>query len=115
MEFEHVQKAVHQTAVEHGWWEGGEPNIPEKLMLIVSEVSEALEEYRSGRGYQEIYAVDGPYELGDKPEGFGIELADAVIRILDLCEYLEIDLEEAIATKNYYNRTRAWRHGNKLA
>lgn len=31
-----------------------------------------------------------------KPEGVPVELADAVIRIADLCGHLEIDLEEVI-------------------
>lgn len=102
-----MQRAVHQTAVSKGWWEN--PNIPEKLMLIVSEVSEALEEYRAGRLDLGLYYVE------DKPEGFGVELADAVIRIFDLCEYLEIDLAKMVATKNHFNLQRSYKHGGKLA
>lgn len=40
--------AVHENAVAHGWWEQ-ERELPEILMLCVSELAEALEEYRSGR------------------------------------------------------------------
>lgn len=108
MEIEHAQKAVHQTAVDHGWWDDA-PNIPEKLMLIVSEVSEALEEYRAGN--LEL----GTYFVGHKPEGFEVELADVVIRVMDLAEYLKINLAAVIAEKNNYNRSREYRHGNKLA
>lgn len=39
---------VHENAVAHGWWEQ-ERELPEILMLCVSELAEALEEYRSGR------------------------------------------------------------------
>lgn len=107
--FEVLQSAVYETAVSHGWWEG-EVNIPEKLALIHSEVSEALEEYRNG-------GVDAGtvYSAFGKPEGFGVELADTVIRIMDLCEHLNIDLAGLIVEKHEYNLTREWRHGGKLA
>lgn len=106
-----MQKYIYQTAVQHGWWEG-EPNIPEKLALIHSEVSEALEEYRKGIPLDRVYyepTGDGP----KKPEGFGVELADAIIRILDLAGYLQIDMAELIALKHNYNLTRSYKHGNK--
>lgn len=103
-----IQKEVHDVAVEKGWWEGAEENIvPEKLMLIVSEVAEALEEYRKNK--MEMY-----YN-GDKPEGFGVELADAIIRILDLSQWLGLDMEDLVTAKHTYNKSRSWRHGGKLA
>jgi NTP pyrophosphatase (non-canonical NTP hydrolase) len=71
-----------------------------------SELSEALEEFRKPNS-RYIYFKD------NKPEGIGIELADLVIRVLDTCEQLEINLEEAIEIKNEYNKTRSYRHGNK--
>ena len=107
----YMQECVYKTAVDHGWWEGpAAPNIPEKLALIHSEISEALEDYRAGGGLQNIY-----YDANEKPEGFAVELADAVIRIMDLCGHLGINLAEAIAVKHNYNLTRAYRHGGKLA
>ena len=42
-------REVHENAVAHGWWEGGERSFPEIAALIHSEVSEALEEYREGK------------------------------------------------------------------
>lgn len=118
-------KDAHERAKRKGWWDRQaekcdceehrgeldrdevEATIPEKLALIHSEVSEALEAYRDG-------------ELGTlldngKPEGFAVELADVVIRIADLCGALGIDLEEAIKLKSQYNETRAHRHGGKRA
>lgn len=70
--------------------------------------AEAVEEYRKGRDPREIY-----YN-GEKPEGIPIELADAVIRILDYCEFAGIDLESAISIKARYNESRPYRHGGKV-
>lgn len=116
-----LQKEVHQIANEHGWWESRqESRIPEKLCLIHSEISEALEAYRS-------YVGDGPFSLvanrvhlhpdehgNIKPEGFGVELADALIRILDLCEAFQIDMEEALRWKIAYNKARPYKHGKRV-
>lgn len=102
-----LQKQLHGTAVNHGWWIEP-PSFPETAALIHSEVSEAVEEYRKGRDPREIY-----YN-GEKPEGIPIELADAVILILDYCEFAGIDLESAINVKARYNETRPYRHGGKV-
>jgi len=102
------QNEIHQLAVDKGWWET-ERNIPEVLCLIHSEISEALEELRSGVEVQNYVLADN-----GKPEGFGVELADAVIRILDLAEHFDIDLEHLIALKHEYNKGRAYRHGKNF-
>ncbi len=87
------QKEIHALAVEKGWWEEERP-IPELLCLIHSEVSEALEAYRE-RNHA----------------GVAEELADVVIRCLDMADGLHIDLEEEIACKHEFNKTRPYRHG----
>jgi len=110
------QAEIHALAVEKGWWsdpDSGEPvdpvrRIPEALCLVHAEVSEALEEYRRGR-------LEPWTGEGGKPEGFSVELADAVIRILDLSDALGIDLEAEIERKHAYNQTRPYRHGGKRA
>lgn len=97
---------AHINAINKGWYE--EPKtFGEKIALMHSELSEALEDHRNGRGMREIY-----YE-GEKPCGIPIELADTVIRIFDACGDLGIDLEEAIHLKMAYNATRPIRHGGK--
>lgn len=108
MSIQQWQLDIHEVAKSKGWWEG-QRNIPEVLALIHSEVSEALEEYRNGNALHTYYREDG------KPEGMPIELADIVIRVLDLCEYLGIDIEHAMNLKHNYNINRPYRHGGKIA
>lgn len=103
-----LQNEVHQNAIAHGWWDGEERTFGELIALCHSELSEALEEYRKGK------AVDDGYTENGKPEGIPIELADCVIRILDMCGHYNIDLETALLEKHEYNKTRPYRHGNKV-
>lgn len=105
-----IQKDVHQTAVEHGWWENTtKENCPvaEKIALMHSELSEALEEFR-----REIEMPDY-YCINEKPEGIAVELADCMIRILDLAGFMGWDIERALELKMAYNKTRPYRHGGK--
>lgn len=116
-----IQKAVYANNVAHGWHEGAFTTTPEmiiaKLMLAVGELSEAVEEIRNGHPYDKVYFTYGglPFPEGDptKPEGFGIELADAIIRILDVAEHLGIDMQDAVILKHNYNLTRSYKHGGK--
>ena len=105
------QDLVWSTAEKSGWHEGElDANaIAAKLALIHSEVSEALEELR-------VHPVHHAYtrESDGKPEGFAVELADVVIRVMDLAGQLGFDLEKAIATKHEFNETRPHRHGGKV-
>lgn len=123
-----LAKEVNQVAHAKGWWIHTR-TFGDFVALFVSEIAEAFEEHREGYKATEVRAGDKIYrdpdgqdwfELetiashGVKPEGIGIELADALIRILDYAYEHEIDLDQLVRVKTEYNRTRAYRHGNKV-
>lgn len=111
--FAGMQEQAYEISKSRGWYQSEAENIAGKIALIHAELSEALEEYRDDN--MELYFdEDHPNEAGlAKPEGFGIELADTVIRIMDLSQYLSIDLEYLIKLKMEYNKNRTFRHGGK--
>lgn len=98
-----IAEAVWQNAEAHGFHgpnEDGHVSTPaERLMMIVSECSEALEELRR----------PGRLDV----DAFGKELADIIIRALDLAEDQGIDIEAAVVEKHNINRLRPLRHGGK--
>ncbi len=98
--------AIHANAVAHGFWEpDSEPTFGECCALIHEEISEAFSAWRNGE--PDEYIKDG------KPEGVGVELADVVIRILDLCGHMDMPLGEILVRKMEYNKTRPYKHGKK--
>lgn len=105
-----MQKRAHEMAVSKGWYAKGKRPVMEIMALLHSEISEAVEEHRAGRKPSEIYR-----EVGGKPAGIPIELADVVIRIMDFCGAEGIDLQAAIEKKMAFNATRPRRHGDKVA
>lgn len=103
-----LRDACHYAAAQAGWWtvDGEDVRkwpakylklwIGTKLALVHSEVSEGLEGHRKG-------LMDD--HLPHRPM-LEVELADAVIRIMDLAGGLGMDIGGAIAEKLQYNSKR---------
>ncbi len=63
-------------------------------MLIVTELSEAMDAYRTR-----------------DEDNFREEIADAFIRLFDLCGGMDIDICREIARKSEKNKARLYKHG----
>ena len=100
--FRTLTHAVHANAVEHGWWE--EDRGTEPLLLMHTEISEAVEALREGN--PESRKIPGHSHVAE-------ELADVVIRVLDYCGKHNINIGAAITAKHEFNRSRPYRHGGK--
>lgn len=83
----------HSVAKSKGFWDE-ERNIGEALMLVVTEIAEAMEGHRH-----------------QDEANFKEELADAFIRLCDLCGGLGINIEEEIEKKTQINKNRPYKHG----
>lgn len=86
-------KRCHRIAREKGFWDN-ERNMGEALMLIVTELAEAMEAHRK-----------------QDQENFREELADTFIRLFDLCGGLGIDIQAEIIKKSEKNKSRPYKHG----
>lgn len=123
---------IHENNVSKGFYDS-EKNIGEMLCLIHSEVSEALECDRKGK-YSNIHRVYDEFDMAttyddliresdpiqweslfkqEVKDTFEDELADIMIRCMDLAAYKEIDLEAQIKLKMKYNSMRPHKHGKK--
>jgi len=82
-------------------------SLDKALLLVHGEISEAVEELRSGHNSNEVY-----YNTGSlKPEGFPVEVCDAIIRLLHICARCDIQLATVMQMKMEYNETRQYKHG----
>lgn len=120
-----LAKEIHRINKEKGFWDN-ERNVGEMLMLVVSELSEALEADRENRYANNVttvrvyddFKVENPenfavqFKLAIK-DSFEDEIADTIIRLLDISIGLGIDIESHIKMKMAYNKTRDKMHGKK--
>jgi NTP pyrophosphatase (non-canonical NTP hydrolase) len=121
MTLQSLIERVHAINLEKGWFDD-DRSIGDDCALLHSEISEMLEEYRADHHTTHVYyrRPDGSIldegiepEPTDKPEGFGMELADLVIRAVDVAKRDGVDLERCLETKLRFNATRPYRHGGK--
>ena len=113
---------INDEAKRKGFYDGNF-NLSEKLMLIVSELGEAQEADRKDRRAnlkyflerQKVLVLESQIRCFESSikDTVEDELADAIIRILDLCGYLGIDINKHIELKVWYNSIRPHKHGKK--
>lgn len=89
---------IHDDSTSAGWWDDGGNKyvLATKLMLVVSEVAEAMEGLR--KGLMDDHLTHRPM--------VEVEVADAMIRLLDFAGALNMDIGGAVMEKLEYNRNR---------
>lgn len=105
------------TSTSKGFESPNVVNINQKLLLVVSEVCEAQEELRDGKGFTEVYYEDAWTKdmlPVNKPCGFPSEIADAIIRLLHIAHCTGININDVIEEKIAFNKTRPEKHGRKF-
>jgi NTP pyrophosphatase (non-canonical NTP hydrolase) len=114
---------IHENSKSKGFYDET-VNIPEKIALIHSEASEALEADREDK-YSKLKTAGLENMLKESDEVFSAifrvgvkdtfqdELADIVIRVFDLAACKGIDIENHILAKMRYNSLRPHKHGKK--
>ena len=95
---------VHDNARAHGWWDESRED-GTLIALIMSEAAEALEALRKG---------NPPDDKIPAYSGAEAELADVVIRIMDLAAGRGWDIAAAICAKIRHNATRERLHGKEF-
>lgn len=101
-----LRDEAHSIACSKGF---ADANVPERIALMHSELSEALEDHRKGKAPWDEWKEDS-----GKPCGVPSEIADVIIRALDFCGAFRIDIERVVEEKMAYNRTRPHKHGGKV-
>lgn len=114
-------KMIYLDNAAKGFWDS-ERNVGEMLMLVVSELGEAIEAHRKGKSAKlddyKFIATAG-FDESDETiafkenikDTFEDEIADAIIRLLDMSGGLGIDINFHINAKLNYNRSRPRLHG----
>lgn len=98
-----LSRTVHETAKSKGWWDS-DRNDGEQIALMHAELSEALEAMRHG---------NPPDDKIPEFTGVEAELADVIIRIMDLSAKRNWNVAQALVAKMRMNKTRAHKHGGK--
>lgn len=117
-----LSKEIHKNAVNKGFWES--ENIAEKMMLVVTEIAEAVEAHRSNN-FCSLNEEEFIKMLVSNKDYFNImfeknikdtmfdEIADTIIRLLDICGFMNINIEKHIEMKMRYNKSREYKHGKE--
>ena len=104
---------IYGAAKAKGWHSRPDGyHLGDTIGNLYSEVSKALECYRNGDMALQ-YVVQGDLRAPMKPVGFPSEMADVLIRCLDIMHEMGIDIDKVVNDKMAYNTTRSQRHGGK--
>ena len=127
MEINKLAQEIHAVNVKNGFYDNP-VEFGTSLMLVTSELAEALEADRKGK-HPNLFDFNQYIRSGFTREAntdtmasafkrhvkdtVQDEIADAIIRLLDISEHMGFDMEFHIRQKLEYNKTREKMHGKK--
>lgn len=94
-----IQRYVSEMAAQRGF---SDNDIPNQFLQLIEEVGELAKAARLASGGK--FAEDTSHKQPSH------EAADVLILLLDICNRLGIDAEEALREKESINKTRTWGH-----
>lgn len=112
---DYLAKEAHETAKKHGFYDDYE-NL--ETYLIVNDKIDWAEDYRRSFVLEQLSKIDS--EVGESVavvqkqrdySGLAEELADIIIRTMDLSEFLGFKIGEAVIHKMEKNTARPYKHG----
>ncbi len=126
--FNRISRQIYENNKQKGFDVKNE-NIGQSLMLIVTELSEALEADRKGK-YANLKNFDKYVSELREEDSFGDqefftlfqahikdtfedEITDSFIRLLDFIGAMQIDIDRHIEMKLKYNKLREYKHGKR--
>lgn len=109
-----LSEHCHDASRVNGFWQSPDMGVGCdkhevgcKIALIAGEAMELLEAWR-------LQDPTGPCAKDPRLSHVSEELADVVIRSLDLAAFMQIDLAYAIAVKLEHNSTRPYKHSKRF-
>lgn len=90
--------------------------IPDEARVILDKLRDNMDVRNMGAA-EPIHTITEDderklVELGlAKPEGVAVELADCIIRCLDMMQSLGVDIDQIVQEKMAYNKSRPHKHG----
>lgn len=124
-----LSKKIHRDNILKGFYDteiydNKTSIILKQLLLIITEISEAVEEYRnngidtsSTPFTPDSLLIDNDWINTFKTmfkDRFQDEIADTLIRIFDLLGYLDINIYPWIVAKIEFNKSREMKHGKRF-
>lgn len=118
-----ISKKQHELAKSKGFYDAP-IELGTLLMLITSELGEALEADRKGyyakmEDFEKFFNSDISKQIKIDAfktyikDSFEDEIADTFIRLFDICGYMGIDIDKHIQYKMWYNTTRPYKHNKR--
>lgn len=123
-------KEIHEANKAKGFYDTP-TETGTRLMMVVGELGEAMEALRKNKHSDVQGYLERKREILESSQGipteelarcfearmkdsYEDEVADAIIRILDLAAFEGINLETHIQEKLAYNKTRPYKHGKTM-